>query len=169
MAFTVTFYKISDPPNKLVKNLGTAIKTSNCTPFRPVSDLTGTILIDYAAAAESANYAMVTGDGRNRYCFITDIEKDIGGKMSISLREDALMTFSNAIYECGILATRSSVIAKNGGNVGYNSYLEDGMWRCDATNLYWLSEDLFGGYFDYTDRNAGGAMDEQWFIIATAG
>lgn len=169
MAFTCTFYNISDPPNKLSKTIGTALKTSTCTPFKPVSDLTGTILLDYTAEAEGANYAMVTGDGRERYCFITDIEKDIGGRMSITLKEDALMTFSTGIKNCDILATRCSVISKDDGNVGYNSYLEDGMWRCDSTSLYWLSEDLFNGYFDYTDRDAQGAMVEQWFILATAG
>lgn len=162
MAFTVTFYNISDPPNKLSKTIGTALKTSTCTPFKPVSDLTGTILLDYTAEAEGANYAMVTGDGRERYCFITDIEKDIGGRMSITLKEDPLMTFSTKIELAPILATRSSVLAKDDGNVGYNAYLQDGMWTCDATQLTYTSVDILNGFFDYDKADNG-------FILMTAG
>ena len=166
MAFTISFYKISDPPNKLDKTVGTATASKSCTPFEPVSDLTGSVLIDYVAGIESCNYAQITQgenqtEGRPRYCFITDIQKDIGGRMRIFLREDPLMTFNQGIKESPILATRSSVCGKDDGNVGYNAYLDDGLWKCDSTTLYWLSPDLLNGSFDYDENDK--------YIILTAG
>ena len=162
MAFTIAFYTISDPPNKLDKSIPTATKTATCTPFEPVSDLTGSVLIDYVAGVEGCNYAQITGDGRPRYCFITDIQKDVGGHMRVYLREDPLMTFKTEIQDSAILATRSSVVAKDNGNVGYNAYLQDGYWVCDATELHYTSRDLFDGYFNYDTPQAG-------FILLTAG
>ena len=176
MGFNIKFYKIDAPPNKLDKGVvpGTtptvgAAAGYPCTPFEPVGTLEGSVLIDYVAGVETANYAYISGDGRPRYCYVRDFSKDIGSRLRVYVEEDALMTFKTKIEESDILATRCSVVGKDEGNVGYNSYLDDKMWRCDATNLYWLSEDMYAGYFDYTDRDEHGAMIDQFFYIATAG
>ena len=171
MAFNVKFYKIDAPPNKLDKGvvpgttgtIGTAAGYS-CTPFEPVGTLEGSILIDYVALdkIETANYAYISGDNRARYAYVTGFDKEIGGHLKVYLREDPLMTFKTEIEDAPILATRSSVLAKDGGNVGYNAYLQDGMWTCDATELNYTSRDLFNGFFNYDKEDAG-------FILMTAG
>lgn len=171
MAFTVKFYKIDAPPNKLDKGVvpgttGTigAAGGYSCTPFEPVGTLEGSILIDYVAAAliETANYAYISGDNRERYAYVTGFDKEIGGHLKVYLREDALMTFKTEIADAPILATRSSVCGKDGGNVGYNAYLEDGLWKCDSTTLFYLSPDIMNGFFNY-DVNGSN------YILMTAG
>ena len=172
MGFNIKFYKISDAPNVLNKTVGDAIGTAagyDCTPWEPVGVLDGSVVLDYVQAIGTANYAYISGGTRPRYAYVTGFEILPGNQMRVYVKEDALMTFNQGIKESDILATRCSVVGKDGGNVGYNSYLDDKMWRCDATNLYWLSEDMYEGYFDYTDRNAQGAMADQFFYIATAG
>ena len=89
--------------------------------------------------------------------------------MRVYVKEDALMTFKTKIEESDILATRCSVVGEDGGNVGYNSFLDDSMWRCDSTSLYWLSGDLYNGYFDYSDEDPTGHLVGQMYVIATAG
>lgn len=170
MAFTCNLYKISDPPYKLNKNLGTALRANiSCSPFEPLSDLKGKIILDYTAEADEANYCSITETSggetpvtRTRYAFITDRIKGVGGRLTLVLDEDPLMTFKAGILKADILATRASVLAKDSGNVGYNAYLPDGFWKCDATHLYWLSEDLMGGFFNYDEQ-------ENEFILMTAG
>ena len=150
MAFTCNLYKISDPPFQLDKTLGAALRANiSCSPFEPLSDLKGKIILDYTAEADEANYCSIVEGTRTRYAFITDRVKGVGGRLTLILDEDPLMTFKAGILEADILATRASVLAKDSGNVGYNAYLPDGFWKCDATHLYWLSEDLMGGFFNY--------------------
>ena len=163
MAFTCNLYKISDPPFQLDKNLGTALRANiSCSPFEPLSDLKGKIILDYTAEADEANYCSIVEGTRTRYAFITDRVKGVGGRLTLVLEEDPLMTFKAGILEADILATRASVLAKDSGNVGYNAYLPDGFWKCDATHLYWLSKDLMGGFFNYDEQ-------ENEFILMTAG
>ena len=165
MAFTCNLYKISDPPYTLKKDIGNdklIRKNIPCSPFEPLSDLKGKIILDYTAAADEANYCSITEGTRTRYAFITDRVKGVGGRLTLVLDEDPLMTFKAGILEADILATRASVLAKDSGNVGYNAYLPDGFWKCDATHLYWLSEDLMGGFFSYDEM-------ENEFMLMTAG
>ena len=171
MAFSIQFYKIDAPPNKLDKGVvpGTtptvgAAAGYSCTPFEPVGTLDGSVLIDYVAAdlIETANYAYISGDNRPRYCYVRDFSKEIGNKLRVHVTEDPLMTFKQEIIESPILATRSSVCGRDNGNVGYNAYLDDGLWKCDSTTLFYLSEDLMDGFFDY-DINGSN------YILMTAG
>lgn len=163
MAFTCNLYKISDPPFQLKKNLDTVLRANiSCSPFEPLSDLKGKIILDYTAEADEANYCSIVEGTRTRYAFITDRVKGVGGRLTLILEEDPLMTFKAGILEADILATRASVLAKDSGNVGYNAYLPDGFWKCDATHLYWLSEDLMGGFFSYDEL-------ENEFMLMTAG
>lgn len=136
MAFTITFYKISDPPNKLDKSLPTATKTASCTPFEPVADLTGSVLIDYVAGVEGCNYAQITQgtnqtEGRPRYCFITDIQKDVGQRMRVFLREDPLMTFKDQIKNWRITVDRCEKRAILDGDTGWNAYITDNAVKLD--------------------------------------
>lgn len=172
MPFTIKFYKIDAPPNKLDKGVvpettptvGAATGYS-CTPFEPVGTLEGSVLIDYVAAdnIETANYAYISGDNRPRYCYVRDFSKEIGNKLRVYITEDPLMTFNQGIKESPILATRSSVCGRDNGNVGFNAYLDDGLWMCDSTTLFYLSEDLMPTPFSY-DYYAANT-----YILMTAG
>ena len=169
MAFNIKFYKISDAPNVLNKtvnteagNVGTAAGYS-CTPWEPVGVLDGSVVIAYVAADAigTANYAYISGGIRPRFAYVTGFEILPGQQMRVYVKEDALMTFKQGIIESPILATRSSVCGRDNGNVGYNAYLDDGLWKCDSTTLYWLSPDLMDGTFDYDENDK--------YIILTAG
>ena len=165
MAFNIKFYKISDAPNVLNKTVGDAIGTAagyDCTPWEPVGVLDGSVVLGYVADIGTANYAYISGGTRPRYAYVTGFEILSGQQMRVYVKEDALMTFNQGIKESPILATRSSVLAKDDGNVGYNAYLQDGMWTCDATQLTYTSVDILKGYFDYDKADNG-------FILMTAG
>lgn len=123
MAFTVTYYNIQDPPNKINKTLGTAVGSSSCSPWEPVSDLSGKIIAAYTSAVEAGNYAAITGDGRPRYCYIRDVIKRPGGQMEVTLLEDPLMTFKTEILTSDVYATRTS---QSGSDYGYNMDMDDG-------------------------------------------
>lgn len=100
MAFTATFYNTSDPPNKIDKNLGTQLGAATCTPFEQVSNLHGSILIDYFANVDKSNYATVTTGGRTLYCFVRDVIKDIGGHCRVELDIDPLTTNKTDLKNC---------------------------------------------------------------------
>lgn len=168
MAFNIKFYKISDAPNVLNKNVNPEAGTIgtlagyDCTPWEPVGVLDGSVVLDYVQDIGTANYAYISGGTRPRYAYVTGFEILPGHQMRVYVKEDALMTFNQGIKESPILATRSSVCGKDNGNVGYNAYLEDGLWMCDSTTLFYLSEDLMDGFFDY-DINGSN------YILMTAG
>lgn len=141
MAFSVTLYNTNDPPNKLNKTLTGASAAKSCTPYEPVSDLEGTIVIDYGFDYEGSNYLEMLeqdfDDGavraeRKTYYFITDIEKVQGSKLRLHLKRDVLMTYKGVsggnptgIYGLDIHVTRCTKQAQEGSPYGYNSLLED--------------------------------------------
>lgn len=151
MAFSVVLCNCPDPPKKLAKNttIGTS-GTISCTPYEPMSDLTGYIIIDWSGDYEGCNYLTMTetwGDEepqtRTTYYYITDIIKDIGGKMRLYLRRDVLMTFRgnsggnpSQIYNMDILVTRCAKQAQNQSPHGYNSMLEDPEVAISAQKYY---------------------------------
>ena len=167
MGFNIKFYKISDAPNVLNKtvNADNRIGTAagyDCTPWEPVGVLDGSVVIAYVQDIGTANYAYISGGIRPRYAYVTGFEILPGNQMRVYVKEDALMTFNQGIKESPILATRSSVCGRDNGNVGFNAYLDDGLWKCDSTTLFYLSEDLMDGFFDY-DINGSN------YILMTAG
>lgn len=125
MAFTVTYYNIQDPPNKINKTLGTAVGSSSCSPWESVSDLSGKIIANYTSAVEAGNYVAVTGDGRPRYCYIRDVIKRPGGQMEIILEEDPLMTFRTEIMNTESYVFRTSQQPSMAGESGYNMDIAD--------------------------------------------
>lgn len=167
MAFNIKFYKISDAPNVLNKTVNAdnrigAAAGYDCTPWEPVGVLDGSVVLAYVQDIGTANYAYISGGIRPRYAYVTGFEILPGNQMRVYVKEDALMTFNQGIKESPILATRSSVCGRDNGNVGFNAYLDDGLWKCDSTTLFYLSEDLMDGFFDY-DINGSN------YILMTAG
>lgn len=145
MAFSVTLYNTNDPPNKLNKTLTGASSVKSCTPYEPVSDLEGTIVIDYGFDYEGSNYLEMLEqdfeDGavraeRKTYYFITDIEKVQGSKLRLHLKRDVLMTYKDGIGECTIIATRCTKQANADSESGYNSMLHDGEIQITCQRTY---------------------------------
>ena len=126
MGYSITFYNVVDPPNKIKKNLGDAIgATGVCSPWEPTTDLSGSVLTNYSAAIESSNYCHITGDGRERYCYIREFEKVPGGQMRIQLDVDPLMTFQTEILACDCYCTRTSQQPRSEDSPGYNMLMND--------------------------------------------
>lgn len=132
MAFTVTFYKISDTPNTLDKTLTTKVGNQDgysCNPFESVGGLNGQILLDYTPAIETANYCYISADtgGRNLYCYVRNFTRNPGGHMTVILEIDPLMTNKDEIEDCDIIVTRCSYESGVEESFGYNSFLADPM------------------------------------------
>lgn len=177
--FSVEFYHCEENEATLGKKLGTASSAIKCNPFIPLSDLHGQITVNYDAELEGYNYCRIyasgtpehpESDGMTRYCFIRDFTKEPGGHLTLDLEIDPLETHAQAIRESEILTTRSSVVGRDDGNVGYNAYIHDGLWKLDATTLYYLSDDLMGtGGFNYDVTAPDGETEEDYFVLMTAG
>lgn len=130
MAFTATFYNIDDPPNKIDKALGTQLGAATCTPFEPVSNLHGSILIDYFANVDKSNYASVTTGGRTLYCFVRDVVKDIGGRCRVELDIDPLKTNAGELKECDCICETTCVKEK------HNRYMTNSNLKVTQLTIY---------------------------------
>ena len=78
----------------------------SATPFRPLSDLTGTLLLAYNATAYAANYCSFGG----KYYYITDRELLTGQKMQLTCRVDVLKTYASAILDLPVWCKRSATL-----------------------------------------------------------
>lgn len=96
-------YNVSDNPKKLNKTLGNGTEIQTITPYEPVSDLEGYVIVNYNADYMLKNYAAYLND----YYFITDRELLTGGKMKLHLRMDVLMSFQTDIKNCPCVVSRS--------------------------------------------------------------
>ena len=164
MAFSVSFYNISDPPNKLNKTLpeNAAHVAQSASPYEPMSELTGKIILAYVAEADGCNYCSITEGSVTQYYFITDTVLLPGGKFEIYLKRDVLMTYESSIKNMEIYVTRcakqASVTGPDAGT-GYNAFLEDPEVRITAAQ--YVREFPFienGGTFEFkypTNINPG--------------
>ena len=167
MAFTCNLYKISDPPYQLNKDIISAGKLIRenipCSPFEPLGDLKGNIIIDYSFNADAANYCSITESSggetpvtRTRYAFITDRIKGVGGRLTLVLEEDPLMTFKARILNLDILVERCTKQAQIGDPAGYNSLLPDS--RVPVTSQAYYREFVIPGLnFEYPTNYASSA------------
>ena len=86
---TLTLYKIPDDPRVVIKTLGTAQASIACSPYEEISDLEGSVIVDYNATRYGCNYGYMDG----KYFFITGREAATGGRLKLTLRVDVLMTY----------------------------------------------------------------------------
>lgn len=121
MALSITFYNTTSNPKEVPKTLGEPLGNAlTLNPYKPLDQLTGTIIVDYNASWLSANYC--TFEGKNY--FITDRKYDIGQKMELTLKVDVLETYWNQIKNCPAVFDRSDT--KN------NAEIIDGQRRFEA-------------------------------------
>lgn len=82
------------------------------SPFRPLSDLTGEISLEYDERGYRANYCIINfGSPETPYTknyFITDRQLLTGGKMSLFLRCDVLTTYRSGVREIPVVCRRTA-------------------------------------------------------------
>lgn len=122
MSFTCNFYNYQGQPNKIKKNIGEVIVGSvTCTPYEPVSDLHGYVIIGYNAAVEACNYCEIAG----RYYYVTDFVKRTAQQLEVRLELDPLMTFQTKILSQDAYVFRTSQQPADEDSPGYNMDIND--------------------------------------------
>lgn len=103
MSLDCTFYNLIDDPKTYNKTNKTAkVSITGIKPYRKLSDLECVITLEYDADAFGCNYVKLD----DKYYFIVDRERLIGGKMDIYLKIDVLMSYD--LKNVPVLVTRSS-------------------------------------------------------------
>lgn len=150
MAFSLQFYNVSDPPNKLDKELGTQIASCGTVrPYEAVSELTGTFLIDHNPYINGCNYCYCHVLGK--YYYITDIQLETAQRMIISVKVDVLKTYASGIKSSPIYVTRAEQQATEANPCGYNTYLPDAQIRKTAREFTIVKIDPNVPKFEYPD------------------
>lgn len=107
MGLTANFYNVGDNPKKMGKTLGDKLVTEETlTPYQEVSELTGTIIVEYQAALDNCNYCIMGG---KRY-FITDRTLMTGQRIQLTLKVDVLDTYQSQILNCDAVFDRSDTL-----------------------------------------------------------
>lgn len=109
----VKFYDYTDNPIVIHKKIdhdddtvATPLRTLNTViPYEPLSDLEGYLILEYDNIVERANYCYF----EERYYFIKDREKLIGGKLRLTLRVDVLKTYENQIGQVDVVCKRTAL------------------------------------------------------------
>lgn len=123
MAFSATFYNVTDDPRSLNKTLsgGTTVTsirpTENCDLLNPKFEL------DYKANLTTCNYVVV-GAPFNRSYFITDLSIDIGKKIYITCAVDVLETYKDDIESLTVNVIRQENLTE--------PYLPDSEYKIKA-------------------------------------
>lgn len=113
---TVNFYKYTGESKVVKKTLPEPAYTAQTvTPYRPLSDLTGELQLDYNSIYYDCNYADFDG----KYYFITGRQTMPGQQMILTFRIDVLKTYvaDNAFQSLPVIPMRSEM--------QYNSYMLD--------------------------------------------
>lgn len=117
MASSITLYSISDDPKVVNKTLGSAqAGPLSCTPYEPLSDLEGYVILAYNSTRKACNYALLD----NKYYYITDREMLTGSQLKLKLKVDVLRTYvnTNDFKALKVIPSRSED--------QYNSWILDG-------------------------------------------
>lgn len=110
----IVLSKIAEDPKCLYKH-PTDAKTLTAQIKDASSIMQPTFYITYDADLITQHYNYVSAWGR--YYFVTDMQVDIGGAISIRCKEDVLYTYADQIVQCPIVAERSSN--------NYNAFVQD--------------------------------------------
>ena len=126
----ITLYSVSDDPNTLNKTLGTG-SSRNGTPYEPVNDLSGYVILDYTEDIENYNYCAITIGNRKKYYTITSKSMEIGGNVRLNLNCDVLMTYQSEINNI------SGILSRTSTNDFTNTYLQDNraQYQADRTTI----------------------------------
>lgn len=104
---TVDFYTITDPPNKLVKNVSneSKIPIQNVDIFKPSDIMSPRIILGTFTGMMSKNYCYI--DKLARWYFISNITLTSAQRVIMDLSIDVLYTYNTDIVKCQGTAIRS--------------------------------------------------------------
>lgn len=109
------FYDYQGANNVIQKSLNSDNllgSVSTIIPYRPLSDLTGEIILDYNQTIYRANYCILNfGTDLAPYTknyFITDRQMTTGGKMTLTLLCDVLTTYQSAVLNTSCVCRRTA-------------------------------------------------------------
>ena len=117
MAMELKFYFVTNDPKTVSKTLGSVQGTTQCTPYEPISDIEGFVIIDYNASTRwVTNYVSLDG----KYYFITNREAMTADRLKLYLKCDVLMNYvnTNDFKNLTVYPSRSES--------EYNSWMMDG-------------------------------------------
>ena len=101
----VTFYKISDDPRVINKDLGTGT-AATCEVFGDCTRATPSILVQYSSDLSTCNYMYI--DEFERYYFVQNVTLQAGNRCIVTGVVDPLKSFENEILNSDYLISRSS-------------------------------------------------------------
>lgn len=109
----VKFYDYTDNPIVIHKKIdynddtvAPPLRTlTTVVPYEPLSDLEGYLILEYDNVVERSNYCYF----EERYYFIKDREKLIGGKLRLTLRVDVLKTYENQVDTIDVVCKRTAL------------------------------------------------------------
>lgn len=144
-----TFYKFSGDPREVVKSFGASSSVVSIAPYQAINDLRGYIIV--SADYEAYNYVKLDIAGKTKYYFVTAKSIDTAGRITMSLSEDVLMTYSDIILNTDCMVAR----ANNGGNPYFQNDL--------PCLVYSRNSEYSGSALEYDHNNS------LYFVLVTAG
>ena len=123
MSFTINFYHMRDPKNKINKSLSSVYSiTGN---LRNESDVVNPTILVESNIPINGNYAYI--ELFQRYYFVTEMRQIRTGLWEIHLHTDVLKTFSEGILGSPCIVARSYDT--------FNLYLNDELYKADCRTL----------------------------------
>ena len=114
---TITLYKCANDPDTLNKTFSNS-SYRNGTPYEPVDDLNGYVILDYTVDIESYNAASLIIGNRTKYYTITSRTPEPGHKVRVNLSCDVLETYKTEIENISGILSRTA-------DKDYNAFVVD--------------------------------------------
>lgn len=150
-------YKCKSDPNALIPEYADQYPPIgegeiSTTPYEPLDDLNGYVILDYNESYNNYNKAQLYG----KYYTITSREKDVGQKMRLNLKVDVMKTYASEIATCDVIVKRTGSPPPNGDREanGWNALIQD------ARNVMQANEGVIEVAFDPDQDN--GVTDFGW-------
>jgi len=123
MSFTINFYHMRDPKNKINKSLSSVYSITGT--MRNETDIVNPTILVESNIPINGNYAYI--ELFNRYYFVTEMRQVRTGLWEIHLHTDVLKSFSEGILNSPCIVARS--------HDRFNLYLNDELYKSDARAL----------------------------------
>lgn len=148
-------YKCLSDPNALVPEYTEKyppVGEITTTPYQPLDDLNGYVILDYNESYNDYNKAELYG----KYYTITSRVKDIGHKIRLNLTVDVMKTYEDEIKNCEVIVQRTGTPPPEGNREsnGWNALIQD------ARNVIQANDGVIEVAFDPDYDN--GVTDFGW-------
>lgn len=112
---TAQFFKFDGDPRVVEKTFSAQSSEVDIKPYTALNDLRGYIIVspDY----QQYNYVKMIIAGKTKYYFVTAKTTDTGGRLTMQLSEDVLMTYKDIILNTDCMVSRA--------NAGANPYFQN--------------------------------------------